>query len=409
MSNTLFVGADIDAKKVVICFLNSDGNKLGKVFSIPNSTSGTTTLAEKITSIYKKNNITEIKIGCEATSLYSFHFLNELGSNENLLNLKTQVFQINPRMIRNFKKSFPDNHKTDIIDAFVIADRLRFGRLPQPYVPFQNHLPLQRLTRFRFHLVHTINREKNYLFSNIFLKFSAYRQSKTFSNDLGATSIAVLTEFLTPDEIAQTSVEDLTDFIMKHGKNKFTDPDEVVKKIKAMARESYRIRPELAKSVNLILATTLINIKALQKSLKHIDKAISEEIKAFPNTLQSIPGIGPVYTAGIIAEIGDINRFENEAKVARFAGLAWKKSQTADYEADETPFFKNSNKYLRYYLVQAANSLKNHNAEYRKFYDMKFKEALKHKHKRALVLTARKFVRLAYALLKSKRMYQCSY
>jgi len=173
-----------------------------------------------------------------------------------------------------------------------------------------------------------------------------------------------------------------------------------------MARKSYRIRPELAKSVNLVLAMTLKNIAVMKKSLKEVNKAISDELKAFPNTLQSVPGIGPVYSADIIAEIGNINRFANDAKLAKFAGLAWRKFQTADYQADETPFFRSSNKYLRYYLVQAANSLKNHNSEYRKFYDMKYKEALTHKHKRALVLTARKFIRLAFALLKSGKLYQ---
>lgn len=406
MNNNLFVGADIDAKKFVICFLDDKGEQLGKMFSLPNSLLGTQSLTEKIIALCKKHNLNEIKIGCEATSQYSFHFLNEMSSDKNLLELNTQVFQFNPKLIRGFKKCYPDADKTDPIDAFVIADRLRFGRLPQPYLPHQNHLPMQRLTRFRFHIVQNISREKNYLFSLIFLKFSAYKQQKAFSNEFGATSKALLTDFLTADEIANTNVETLTEFIIERGKNRFSNPDEVVQKIKAMARKSYRIRPELAKSVNLVLAMTMKNITVMQKSLKEVNKAISDELKAFPNTLQSIPGIGPVYTAGIIAEIGDINRFENDAKVAKLAGLAWRVFQTSDYQADETPFFRSSNKYLRYYLVQAANSLKNHNAEYRKFYDMKYKEALKHKHKRALVLTARKFVRLAYALLKSGKLYQ---
>jgi hypothetical protein len=58
----------------------------------------------------------------------------------------------------------------------------------------------------------------------------------------------------------------LAEFIMKHGKNRFNNPKEVVQKIKAMARESYRIRPELAKSVNLVLAMTLKNIKITKRN-----------------------------------------------------------------------------------------------------------------------------------------------
>lgn len=41
-----------------------------------------------------------------------------------------------------------------------------------------------------------------------------------------------------------------------------------------------------------------------------IDKSIVAQMELWPNILVSIPGIGPVYSAGIMAEIGDINRFE---------------------------------------------------------------------------------------------------
>ncbi|MED2785304.1 transposase [Bacillus thuringiensis] len=37
--------------------------------------------------------------------------------------------------------------------------------------------------------------------------------------------------------------------------------------------------------------------------------------------LTSVPGIGVVYAAGIIAEVGQIERFENEAQLAKYTGL----------------------------------------------------------------------------------------
>ena len=59
-------------------------------------------------------------------------------------------------------------------------------------------------------------------------------------------------------------------------------------------------------------------------------------MEAIPQTLDTIPGIGPVFAAGIIAEIGDLARFDyNEAKVASYAGLKWPRSQSADFEAEE--------------------------------------------------------------------------
>jgi len=231
---------------------------------------------------------------------------------------------------------------------------------------------------------------------------------KPFASLFGATSLAVITEF-SPDELVHLSLEELTQFIIKTGRNRFKDPKEVVEAVKRAARESYRLRPALASSIDLILATILQTLRALEEALKEVDKAIEKESKAFPNTLQSIKGIGPVYSAGIFSEIGEIRRFPREDALAKFAGLTWKRYQSGNFEAEETRMSKTGNEYLRYYLIEAANTLQVHNAEYKSYYETKFKEVTKHQHKRALALTARKLVRLVYALLKKGQLYRANY
>ena len=66
---------------------------------------------------------------------------------------------------------------------------------------------------------------------------------------------------------------------------------------------------------------------------------------------------------------------------------------------------KTGNPYLRYYLIQAAQCLVNHNPEYREYFTRKFNETPRHPHKRALSLTARKLVRLVFALLSKNQLY----
>ncbi len=87
---------------------------------------------------------------------------------------------------------------------------------------WSQYLALQRLTRHRLHLVETITREKNYMVSNIYLKFSELavldKNDKPFSNTYGVTSVAVLTEFLSLDEIVYTPVKDLVEFVKDKGK-----------------------------------------------------------------------------------------------------------------------------------------------------------------------------------------------
>ena len=93
------------------------------------------------------------------------------------------------------------------------------------------------------------------------------------------------------------------DFINKKGKGRFAaNPDEVDKAVQKSARSSYRLPKTVTDSVNQVLAVSLAAIKAYKEQLKIFDKAIEEQAKLIPNTLTSVKGIGPVYSAGIIAE-----------------------------------------------------------------------------------------------------------
>src|SRR5690625_4181050 len=105
-------------------------------------------------------------------------------------------------------------------------------------------------------------------------------------------------------------------------------------------------------------------IANFKKSYSDMDKSIERIMKGVPQTLQTIPGVGPVFTAGIIAEIGQIERFENEAKITKYAGLYWRKHQSGRFTAEDTSLSRNGNQYLRYYLVEAANSVRRQIPEY---------------------------------------------
>ncbi|CEP66577.1 Transposase, IS116/IS110/IS902 [Moorella glycerini] len=64
-------------------------------------------------------------------------------------------------------------------------------------------------------------------------------------------------------------------------------------------------------AVDVTLAMSLETIRFFETQQKKIDQVIAKELKAIPQTLDTVPGIGPVYSADIIAEIGDISRFKN--------------------------------------------------------------------------------------------------
>jgi transposase len=406
MLNPVHIGIDVAHRHVEVGATNSIGEKIDSVESFPNNFNGAKEVENYIAAIAEKHKTNSLLIATEATSFYDWHLLEFLSQSVVLQPYSPKIFRFNPKWVKSFKEIDSPTDKADPIDAYSIAERLRFRQPKHPFNANMDYIPLQRLTRFHNHLAKQMASEKSYFLSHLFLKFSAYKQVSPFSDNFGATSQAVISEFFSVEDLANNSVEDLLDFVIKHGRNRFPHPEEVVEKLQQVARESYRIRPSLAESVNLVLATTLNNIRALKASLKEVNDAIEKAYQGFSLTLDTIPGIGTIFAAGIFAEIGDIRRFASEAQLARYAGLAWRKSQSGDFEADETPIFRSSNVHLRYYLVEAANSVKNNEPAYRVYYQKKYNEVKKHQHKRALVLTARKLVRLIYALLIRGEIYQ---
>jgi len=403
--NTLYVGIDVSSKSNVAYFMKPDGSR-HSILTVDNNRIGAQKLVDRITSVLQTLDDPDVVIGMESTSVYGdnlMYFLRESGS---LAKFKRRLHMLNPKQVKKFKDAYSDLPKNDPTDAFVIADNLRFGRVTKEvYMDDYRYQALKVLTRARFQLVQSLAREKQRFLNGLFIKFSGLVQENIFSDTFGAASMALIEEFESVDELAYMDTEELAAFISKKGKNHFENPEEVAEAVKRAAKNSYKPPKIIADSVNQQLAISMATIRLLQKQVKEYDKAIEKQLNVIPQTLTSIKGIGNVYAAGIIAETGDINRFTGQAALAKYAGLVWKKHQSGDFEAEDTALIKSGNRYLRYYLCEAANSLRRCDSEFKRFYNLKFKEVTKHQHKRALALTARKLVRLVYSLLKTNRLY----
>lgn len=406
MSNPLYVGIDVGLKANTVRFGNHEGEEVVPKARVSNNAYGAEALVQSIVENVKKWSFDAIRIGMEATSVYGWHLAWFLSTHELFKELELKVYLINPKLIAKFKKAMvADSGKDDDIDSLAILDRLRLGRLPHPFHPDDRYLPLQRLTRHRYHLVKDLVRDKNYFLSYLFLKCSGLVQEKPFSNHFGATSLAVITEFFSSEEIADKPLEELVQFLIDKSKNHFEDPELLAKELKRAVLNSYRLADRLKQPVNFILATSLSSIRFLEKQIEEVDKQISKEMAAVSNPLLSIKGLGKVFVAGIIAEVADISRFKNDGSLAKYAGIVWRRVQSSDFEGEDRKLTKTGNKYLRYYLLEGANSMRVHNAEYQAYYQKKYREATRHHHKRANALTARKFVRLVHALLRKNQLY----
>lgn len=404
--NPLYVGIDVSSKNNVIYLMLPNGDKHSS-FSLANSHDGSTQLVKRIFAAMTSNNIDSVLIGLEATSVYGDNLVYFLKEDATLASFDRKIHVLNPKQVNKFKESYNDLPKNDYVDAFVIADCLRFGRInKEVYMDDYRYKALQNLTRARYFAVTNLTKEKQRFINVLFKKYSTMTQEKIFSDTFSTTALAVYEKFESAETLAKMDLQELTAFIMEKGKNRFPDPDAVAKALQKAARSSYRLPKTVNDSVNQVLAISITSIRALESQIKAFDKAITKQMELLPNVLISIPGIGPVLSAGIMAEIGDINRFQNQAALAKYAGLAWQQHQSGDFEAQTTRMIHSGNRFLKYYLCEAAFSLVRCDKEYSRFYHIKYKEVNRFQHKRALALTARKFVRLVFALLKDNRLYR---
>lgn len=411
--STLFVGIDIGARQNVVSAINFEQELLIKMKPIPNSQLGAEQLEAMIAEVLESNHFKTTIIGLESTSFYGTHIANFLSASEKLMPYKPYVYCLNPKEIANYKDSFNSLDKNDGIDSFVIADFARVGRIHSEPWRGSQYLALQRLTRHRLHIVDCLTREKTYMLSNVFLKFSEFAllqgDAHPFSDKFGATASSILTQFLSSEDIANASIEELTNFVNEKSRKSISDPQMTAEILQQAARNSYRLDKCLYEPLTTSIACSFNCIQAFEKELKAINKAIEKAVMGMNpveyQILMSIPGFGPVYSSGILAELGSVRAFPNNDAIAKYAGIVWKENQSGGFKAENTPMNKAGNRYLRYYLIEAAGSVIRHIPQYEEFYQKKFAEVTTHQHKRALALTSRKLIRLIFGLLAKNQLY----
>jgi len=175
----LYVGIDVSLRKNNVHCMAAAGDTLKK-FKVPNTFDGALAMVDNIVEISARHSLQEVILGLEATSNYGYHLASLIRNSEKLAPLSPKIHVLNAMVVRNFKKSYIDLPKNDDVDAWVIADKLRFGRLPQEVFMDERFLALQRLTRTRFHLVNTIKREKTLLFKQSLLEIQLFTPGKGF-------------------------------------------------------------------------------------------------------------------------------------------------------------------------------------------------------------------------------------
>ena len=388
------VGIDVAKDKHDCFILSSEGEVLADVFTIPNNAEGFDTLLKTIHRCSRPED--KIKVGLEATGHYRYNILGFL------LDKGMPTYVINPLLTNLFRKSTSLRRtKTDRIDARTIATMLMSDMDLKSYTDTAYHNEeLKSLTRYRFDKVRERAKLKQSVSRLVTILFPELE--KLVPSLHTASVYALLSELPGAKQISNVHLVHLKSLLQGASKGRYGR--DMATEIRDAARHSVgSVMP--AKSLEL--QHTIRLIRELDAEIDDIEAAIQAMMNELQSPITTIPGIGVRMGAMILAEIGDFSRFDSPDKILAYAGMSpstyqsGKLSLSGAYSHME----KRGSRYLRYALYNATKYVCLWDPTFAAYLAKKRAEG-KH-YNVAISHTAKKLVRLIYAMEKSGQPY-CS-
>lgn len=393
---------DVANGKSEVLLITKYGEVLIEPYEVKHCLSEFNLLKEKIDNF----NLNDLTIFMESTSTYHLPIQKFFTKN----NYNVQV--INPILGKNNTRNLRKT-KTDIEDCYNLAD-LFFKNTVKIHTKNMNDIysSMIELSRQEKHLTESLVRSKNRFKQIVANAFPEYIKCFTANDIFGKTSLNFIKEFPHADIIKEKRIDALANNLYKSSKNgcSYNKCLSKAKKIKGLANNSYPgIDVDSYEVNNLINIVDVISYNG--SKLNDVKQDIVKLARQTPyfNIINSIYGIGETSTAQIIAELGDINRFENIKQLNAFCGLDPTIIQSGKSINYHGPISKRGNRNARKILfitccsIIRASVLHNMDNEILLYYRKKQAE---NKHfKECIIACSTKLLRTIFAMCKNNSLY----
>jgi hypothetical protein len=271
-----------------------------------------------------------------------------------------------------------------------------------PYLPEGLYAELRALSMYRDQLTEDRIRQMNRLHREMKIYFPEYKDA--FGKIDGAFCLEVLKKAPFPEDITETGNDGIRQIwhdAKLRGRG-YSRAGEIVR----YAAESIGITEGIEASrrkVKWIVDTIL----AMDKELSEVETQLNLKCLMIPHAenLLMISGLGENTLAGILAEIGDISRFDDVKEIQKLSGLGLVACSSGKHKG-QTKISHRGRKRLRYWLFQAGKSVVSHSAEFKElhvYYTTRDENPLKKM--QSLIVIACKVLRVIYAILKNGTTY----
>ena len=384
------VGIDIGKNHHEASIVSPEGKQIGRSLRFATTHKGADSL---MSFIFKNIGNSPCVFGMEATGHYwypIYSFLKAKGYT---------IYVINPIQSDSLRKMYIRQTKNDSIDSFLIAEVIRFGQFTTTSMADENILAMRQLCRYRDSVISSRTEIKLRIGTIMEQIFPEYE--KQFSSLWVSTSIGILEKYLTPENIENAPIDELFEIIKDKSHNRLTKAKAI--SIKEAAADTFGIK--IAQDAFSFQLKQLIDrMNFLDKQIEALDIEIMKYYEQFDCYLHTIPGIGIIGAATILAEIGDISRFKNSSALVAFAGIDPTVRQSGEFNSTHNHMSKRGSPYLRHAIFLAATTCSFHNSPLNAYYKKK-RDQGKH-HLTATGAVARKLTTVIYAVLRDSKPYE---
>lgn len=384
------VGIDIGKNHHEASIVSPEGKQIGRSLRFATTHKGADSL---MSFIFKNIGNSPCVFGMEATGHYwypIYSFLKAKGYT---------ICVINPIQSDSLRKMYIRQTKNDSIDSFLIAEVIRFGQFGTTSMADENILAMRQLCRYRDSVISSRTEIKLRIGTIMEQIFPEYE--KQFSSLWVSTSMGILEKYLTPENIENAPIDELFEIIKDKSHNRLTKAKAI--SIKEAAADTFGIK--IAQDAFSFQLKQLIDrMNFLDKQIEALDIEIMKYYEQFDCYLHTIPGIGIIGAATILAEIGDISRFKNSSALVAFAGIDPTVRQSGEFNSTHNHMSKRGSPYLRHAIFLAATTCSFHNSPLNAYYKKK-RDQGKH-HLTATGAVARKLTTVIYAVLRDSKPYE---
>lgn len=342
MHNCLAI--DVAKGKSMVTLVSSSGEVLIDPYEINHSINDFTNLLNRINQ-FKLDNISVIM---ESTGIY--HRPIE----RFFLNNKFKVFVINP-IYGKMKKRNLRKTKTDKEDCFNLVNLFLTNTFKEYIKPNQLYLDLNALSRQYFALDELCVNIKNRYRNLVYLCFPEYEDLFKGNTIYSSIALEFIEKYPHADIISNTRIDKLQNFFKKHNYKSWKSKPIKIKESACNSYPSVNVNDELVS--NLSQVAKLVN--EYQKAIdvvKYKITFLAKKSKYF-EPINSIYGIGEFTASIIIAELGDINRFNNIKELTAYCGLDPSIKQSGKSINAYGSISKAGNKYMRKILFIACSNI----------------------------------------------------